>query len=89
MKTIIVILLSNLMITLATAQQTKTYYDNGQLKEVGSYDKNGKKTSEWKYYYNNGHLLEIGNFKVGKRTGYWIFYGENGKLINADNYSKK
>jgi len=48
------------------------YYENGQLKRVGSFDRNGKKTGKWKDYSSKG-VLEMEN------------YFTNGKIVVTDN----
>ncbi len=39
----------------------KSYYNSGQLKEVGKYKK-GKKNGEWKYFDKNSELIRTKTF---------------------------
>lgn len=78
---------------------TKKYYDNGNLKSIGSYDANGNLTGQWKFYNESGKLEMAGNNKNGKKNGNvesistakdnipdgeWKSYYENGKLKKTD-----
>ena len=36
----------------------KKYFENGQLMEIGKYNKVGLEIGEWNYYYQNGKLKE-------------------------------
>ena len=85
MKKITTILLSSLMITFATAQKTKTYYDNGQLKEVASYNEKGEKTS-FKKYRKNGQLSE--SFTPFSNDKYLYKSYDFGVLIAEVTYNK-
>ena len=38
--------------------KTMTYYENGNLRYSGMYDKTGKRTGKWKFYDENNILLE-------------------------------
>lgn len=57
----------------------KFYYENGKLKEEGSF-KDGKETGLWKTYFENEKLKETGNYKNGLKDGEWKTYFENGNL---------
>jgi antitoxin component YwqK of YwqJK toxin-antitoxin module len=67
------------------------YGRNGDLKEIGNYDENGKLSGEWKEYYYSylqnsdnkypkATLKVTGYFKNGNTTGEWKLYYENGNL---------
>ena len=60
-------------------EKIKTYYENGNLKEIGKIS-NGKQTGLWKFYHQNGQLKKTGNFLNGKETGEWKKYYDNGQL---------
>ncbi|OUS01057.1 hypothetical protein A9Q86_09950 [Flavobacteriales bacterium 33_180_T64] len=78
-------------------EQIKRYYNNGQLKSIGSYDQStsdyGIKIGEWKTYYENGQLKSIGSHKrlsaYNSKTehGEWKFYYDNGQLSEISSYS--
>ncbi len=60
--------------------KTTYYYSSGNIKAVGDYDNNGKKTGEWKYYDENAVISEISNFKNGQTDGPFIVYYSNGNI---------
>jgi antitoxin component YwqK of YwqJK toxin-antitoxin module len=55
----------------------KTYFDNGQVKQVGSY-KNGKFHGAWKEYNYLGYLIAEGSYENGIKDGVWTYFHENG-----------
>ena len=59
--------------------QEKFYYENGQLKAVGSF-KSSNQDGLWKFYYENGSLSEEGNFNNDEQVGLWKGYYENGYI---------
>lgn len=78
MKEIVLTIFCSL-VTFVNAQETKTYYDNGQLKEVGFFGKKRKKTGEWKKYYDNGNLESKIIFEKDIPNGMIYTYFKNGK----------
>jgi uncharacterized protein len=66
----------------------KEYYENGQLKDSGTYQK-GLKVGEWKYFFMDGKKFEAGKYdKNGKQTGVWHWYYDDGKLRRESDFSK-
>lgn len=63
----------------------KEYYENGQLKRIGT-TSNGIYTGEWKEYYENGQLSGIGNYD-GFKIGEWKHYNKKGKLYATGKYN--
>jgi antitoxin component YwqK of YwqJK toxin-antitoxin module len=55
------------------------YYENGIIKEIGTYSE-GMKTGEWKVYWDNGVINEIGYFEKDKRVGEQRLFHPNGEL---------
>jgi len=51
----------------------KTFFDNGNLKEIGPFDENGT-------------LSENGSFKNGDKRASWKFYDEEGNLTETKKY---
>lgn len=69
----------------------KQYYENGQLKEIGKYERQEgsewkEREGEWKKYHRNGQLQEIGNYHLNKKTGEWKYFDEKGKLTKTENF---
>jgi antitoxin component YwqK of YwqJK toxin-antitoxin module len=69
-------------------KEYKTYYDNGNIKETGYLDANGKATGEWKMYHENGGLEKIGQCKNSAFVGEWVFYDKEGNLAYKLDYTK-
>ncbi len=61
------------------------YYTNGQLKNTGLVNQNGRQ-GEWKNYYKNGNLKSIENWVGYKREGKATFYYENGNICSEGNF---
>ena len=59
---------------------TKTYYDNGQLKEIGFINE-GKRIGEWVFYSKNGiKLAECCFNDLGQKHGKWLIWDNNSQL---------
>ncbi len=63
----------------------EVYWENGQLREKGSY-KEGKEHGILEYYYENGQLDSKGSYKDGELDGLLEFYYENGQLASKGSY---
>jgi antitoxin component YwqK of YwqJK toxin-antitoxin module len=62
------------------------YYDDGTLKEVGTYIDN-RVEGPIEMYHPNGQLKAKGTYKHWrKKVGLWIYYDTNGTLIKQANY---
>ncbi len=61
------------------------YHDNGEIRQQGFYNKEGKLQGEWKSYDNTGKKISMGQYQNGVKTGKWFFW-ENEKLSEV-NYS--
>ncbi|MGV6828838.1 MAG: hypothetical protein ACWA45_05510 [Flavobacteriales bacterium] len=59
----------------------KSFYENGQLKEIGTYSWSGDKEAIWKSYYENGQLKAVGEYFLGSKRGKWKLYDQKGKRI--------
>ncbi|MBJ2175222.1 hypothetical protein JBL43_13295 [Aureibaculum sp. A20] len=57
----------------------KTFYENGELKEYGSYE-NGKKIGTWKEYYYDGTTKKVTRYYSGIIYRNEIYY-DNGRLM--------
>ena len=65
--------------------ESKEYYENGQLKKIGTIS-NGIHIGEWKEYHENGQLSLIGNYEHGKQEGEWNIYYDNGEFRFAGSF---
>ncbi len=68
-------------------QETKYFYENGQVSSEGML-RNGKPDGYWKSYYRNGVLKAEGNRKNYKLDGPWIFYNREGQRSSLINYKE-
>ena len=59
---------------------------NPEIKFVGTFDENNRRTGYWKKYYPNGDIWYNGNYLNGKPEGYWEGYWSNGNLMYKGNY---
>lgn len=57
------------------------FFPSGNIKYIGFYDKNEKRTGKWIYYNENGKINRIEHYKNGKKNGKAIFYYQNGNLM--------
>ena len=57
-----------------------SYYDNGQINEIGHFDSNGKLDKQWIKYDKQGEILVMGYFSNGIKTGKWLFWNEENTL---------
>ena len=56
----------------------ETYWDNGRLREKGTW-KDGELDGPYEEYHENGQLEYGGNYKDGLSEGLWKSYYENGQ----------
>jgi len=56
------------------------FYDNGRLREEGSFSK-GKMQGIIYYYYPNGQLKRIANYQFGIKDGEMVEYWSNGMMF--------
>ena len=63
----------------------KEYYDSGQLRAEGNYDKDNK-TGRWKFYFLNGETEQEGVYRNGKPDGPWRWYYDTGALLREEYY---
>jgi antitoxin component YwqK of YwqJK toxin-antitoxin module len=52
------------------------YYNSGELKEIGRYEK-GLREGVWKTYYKSGKIKERGKYKNGDKVGIWKTFYKN------------
>lgn len=63
------------------------YYQNGQKKMEGSYNKEGKKNGKWIYWREDGKIWSEGYFKDGKDDGLRTTWHENGQKHYVGKYN--
>ena len=66
---------------------TRTY-ENGVIREKGTYNLNKERHGEWVGYYRNGQTSTIGHFKNDKKDGEWRYYDREGFLLAIIIYEK-
>ena len=59
---------------------TRTY-ENGVVREKGTYNLNKERHGDWVSYYRNGQTSTIGHFKNDKKDGEWRHYNREGSLL--------
>ncbi len=70
-----------------TADEFKSYYDNGQLKyEVNL--KDGWKHGSFKSYFENGEKQFKGRYRDDKKDGTWRIYNKKGEQIDKIKYDE-
>lgn len=67
--------------------KVKTYYENGQLKEIGSFFK-GKADGLWVSFDESGNKISQGEFKNGEKHGDWLIWTPQGKALYHISYEK-
>ena len=66
--------------------QWKEYYEDGNLKAEGSYNKDIK-TGNWNFYHKNRTLEQEGSYTdKGKKEGIWKWYYDTGRLLREENF---
>ena len=87
MKKIILIACMLLVAVMCCAQVvTKSYHDNGKLREINTYDDNLKLNGVCKSWNASGVLTAKAYYVNGKKHGKWKIWYDNGKLAYVINY---
>lgn len=55
------------------------YHDNGEVAQMGTYDKQGVLHGDWVSFDRNGNKRSVGHYDKGKKVGTWQFY-DDGKM---------
>ncbi len=63
----------------------KEYYDDGNLRAEGTYDKD-KKSGKWKFFHRSGVMEQEGSYKNGLPEGEWRWYYASGDLMREESY---
>jgi antitoxin component YwqK of YwqJK toxin-antitoxin module len=59
---------------------------NSNIKFLGSFDENNRRTGYWEEYHDNGDVYSKGNYINGEAEGYWEYYYINGNIWQKGNY---
>jgi uncharacterized protein len=63
----------------------KYYFENGTLKETGSY-KDNLKVGAWKYLFMDGKVEQNGSYVAGKPNGDWMWFYPDGSIRKEMTY---
>ncbi|MBQ4819722.1 nicotinic acid mononucleotide adenyltransferase [Aquimarina sp. MMG016] len=61
------------------------FYDNGDIRQEGFYNKEGKLHGVWKSYDVDGKKIAMGQYANGVKTGKWFFW--NADKLSEVNYA--
>ncbi len=50
------------------------YYEDGEIQQQGTFNKQGKLHGVWTSYDINGDKLSVGNYDNGRKIGKWLFW---------------
>lgn len=73
------LLISFSLITFSQKKYVKNYFNNGNLKEEGSF-KDDKKIKYCYFYSQNETLEKEGHFNEGVKNNWWLFYDDKGNI---------
>lgn len=85
-KYLIASLLATLLYSCGMKEVTTTY-DNGNIKEQFTVNKNGEKEGEYKMYAESGKLKESASYKNGQLFGKRTLYFDNGNAEIEESYT--
>ena len=64
------------------------WYETGNMKRKGEFNKKGKKIGYWKGWYENGNLDFEGKYLYNKRENEWKWYFDNGQMSAKEIYRR-
>ncbi len=64
-------------------ERVSYFYDNGQIRLVGTF-RDGREDGDFVAYYDNGQKKEQGVYRDEKRDGVWVFWSERGDLLRRE-----
>lgn len=62
------------------------FYDNGVIRQEGTFNKDGKLHGVWASYDVNGEKVAVGKYENGKKVGKWTFWSKD-NIVREVNYS--
>jgi len=71
---------------LSEGYKVVSYYETGEISEIGYFNTNKEKSGEWVSYYKDGKVNSKASFKNDKKDGIWEFYDLTGKMTMTINY---
>lgn len=57
--------------------QATYYYDNGNIQQQGTFNKEGELHGEWISYSIDGKKTALANYDNGKKSGKWFFWNDD------------
>ena len=63
----------------------KTFYDNGQLREAGTYE-DGQRDGPWEHFYDDGQLESKGTFTNG--NGLVEYFDKDGQWLSTEKWTE-
>lgn len=60
------------------------YYDNGNIKQHGFFNKEGNVDGKWTMYNVEGKKSAVGNYDNGVKVGKWFFWSQDNTLTEVD-----
>lgn len=64
----------------------QSFYESGQLKQIGFYLNGEIMFGNWSSYYENGQIESVKNYEKGKLNGAYQYYHDNGQLWTERDY---
>ncbi|MFY0603526.1 MAG: SEL1-like repeat protein [Flavobacteriaceae bacterium] len=65
----------------------KNYFkENGRLREIATYDKEGILDGPYVVYFKSGELEYKGQYLSGKKSGTWTYYYKTGKIRKVEGF---
>ncbi len=61
------------------------FHENGEVRQQGFYNTEGKLHGEWKSYDTSGKKIAMGRYNNGVKTGKWFFWAAD--KLSEVNYS--
>ncbi|WP_228852700.1 toxin-antitoxin system YwqK family antitoxin [Aegicerativicinus sediminis] len=64
----------------------KYFHDDGSIRQIGTFTKEGKLQGEWITYNKEGEKTALAKYDNGNRVGKWFFWdGDKMKEVDYDN----
>jgi antitoxin component YwqK of YwqJK toxin-antitoxin module len=70
-----------------SVEEAVEYFDNGNIRSVGSCYANGQKFGNWTMFTESGDTASFGFYSFGRKSGQWLHY-EDKHLVLRENWRK-